>query len=90
MTKSTGKAADPAWRKARARNAALARHAQGGDTAAAARAKSPASLAYWLQKVDPRRELDPAERERRALLRRKGYYASLQLKAQGARVRRDR
>lgn len=88
MTKSRGIASDPSYRKARARKAALASNLERADPAAAARAKSPAVLAYWLDKVDPERKLPERERSRRAKVARQLHFASLQLKAQEARARK--
>lgn len=47
-----------------------------------------AFMARFEREVDPDRTLDPAERERRALMARKAHFAALALKSSRARRRR--
>lgn len=58
------------------------------DYTAAARAKCPGSLGYFERQVDPDRELQPAERERRAKAAQKAHFTRLGLKSAQARRRR--
>lgn len=77
----------PAQRSLRARIGAYAQHARHDtrETTAAARA---AFLARFENQVDPDRQLEPDERERRALAARRQHFAELAYRS--ARVRAGR
>jgi hypothetical protein len=76
----------------RARIGALALHAQHDSTALteAARANSPAQLAYFERQVDPDGLLDEAERQRRAEYARSEHFARLAYKSARARAKKRR
>jgi len=76
-----------AQRSQRARIAALELHAQVDSRVHTepARAKSPGQLPYWEQIVDPNRELNPAERTRRAELKRRAHFQRLAFNSAKAR-----
>jgi hypothetical protein len=82
----------PAQRSTRSRIAAYARWARSDPRRdpqlAAAIARNPGQVAYWLAKVDPDGELDPGEAERRAVAARNAYMARLALASSKARARR--
>lgn len=70
----------------RGRAGAHALHSKyGKEISQPARDASPGSDSYWEAQVDPRGELDPVERSRRAGHAKKSYFASLALKSAKAR-----
>jgi hypothetical protein len=77
----------PSERSMRARRAAHLLHSQvdGRAHTAAARAASPAHLAYHERQVDPTGELPVAERLRRAEHARKAYFVGIALRSAQAR-----
>jgi hypothetical protein len=79
----------PEQRTLRARMGAHALHAQGKTSTDAARTKSPQSLDYWANQVDPNGELPETERAKRAEHARRGYMVGLALKSSQARRKRS-
>lgn len=71
----------PEERSMRARLAAFEKHAKtdGREATAAARAASPASDDYWLDKVDPGGDLEPKERAKRARSAKSAHYTRMVL-----------
>ena len=71
----------PTERTMQARIAANVKHAttDGRDATAAARAASPGSDEYWLDKVDPERELAIKERRKRARNAKSAHFTKLAL-----------
>lgn len=57
---------------------------------AAARSQGPGNLDWHARRVDPHGELEPSERERRAVIDRKLYYRQLNYRARAARQRQPR
>lgn len=79
----------PAERTTIARIAANTRWANEDDRAAAtakARGNSPASLTYWMRKVDPDEVLTRAERVAKAENARKAHYDRIMRKARAAKA----
>jgi hypothetical protein len=77
----------PQQRSARARigaYAALAKHGRRNITAAA-RAANPSADAYWLKRVDPKKQLPPEERAERAADAKRAHFAALAYKSARAR-----
>ncbi len=73
----------------RARVAALERWAQEPDPVAATQAARQAFLGRFETEVDPDGTLEPTERERRAHLARRAFFARLALASAQARARRS-
>lgn len=84
-------ALSPSEKSMRARIAAHARWSKydSREHAAKMRAAGPAGDAYWLDRVDPERVLDPADRERRAKHAKAAHYARLQFASVRARARKS-
>jgi hypothetical protein len=83
----------PEQRKMRAKLAAYTRWASTGDpnaVLAANREKSPASLNYFINQVDPDGTLPEKERHRRAEAARSAYFTRLSFAASKARSRKQR
>ena len=76
----------PEDRRNRARAAAFAKHAQ-HDPGPAVTKANKAFIASFAAKVDPKGELDPKERARRADMAFKSYMASLAYRSARARRR---
>jgi hypothetical protein len=76
----------PADRSAQARIAALTKHAM-GDPREATKPARAAFLARFEAQVDPRGELEPAERQRRAARARRAYMLNLARKSAIARAK---
>ncbi|MEV8635663.1 hypothetical protein AB0395_28785 [Streptosporangium sp. NPDC051023] len=79
----------PAERKSIAKIAANSRWARESDrtaATAAARKNSPASIEYWLKKVDPHEEMPYQERIKRAENAKAAYYARVMRKARQAKA----
>lgn len=79
----------PAERRIIARIAANTRWANEPDRAAAtvnARNNSPASLEYWLKKVDPDQRMPHAERVKRAENAKTAHYQQVMRKARQAKA----
>jgi hypothetical protein len=74
----------------RARLAASAKHAKtdGREATAAARASSPGSDDYWLNRVDPANELGRKEREKRARNAKREHFTRMALRSANARRRK--
>lgn len=81
----------PERRSAAARVAANSRWAyyepDRNKATAAARANSPSSITYWLDKVDPDRQMSPADRARAAENAMRAHFA--QLSRRGIRARQS-
>jgi hypothetical protein len=77
-------------RSLQARMAASAKHAKtdGQEATAAARAASPGSDQYWIDRVDPKRELTRTERVKRARNAKREHFTRMALKSAKARAAR--
>lgn len=83
----------PAERRTIARIAANYRWAREPDRVAATaemRRRSPASLDYWLRRVDPDMTMSHAERVKRAENAKAAYYGALALKMRQAKAAKRR
>lgn len=80
-------ALNPEQRRLRASLAANARHARSDGGAATAKARQT-FLARFEDEVDPRRELAPEERARRAAFARKAHFQRLALKSSTSRSKK--